>query len=88
MTIELTCNPFHFYLHRIKLWLIFYITLPKHLIFCKQEFGWCHGFILCEEPCGHCIDMGINYGMHCEGCYNFAHELGFRRVQRLGEDPR
>lgn len=64
------CSLLHFKYHSIKLWFEFYLTLPYHVIFHKQEYGFRHGFILCEEPCGHCIDMGISYGMHCEGCYN------------------
>ena len=77
-------NALHFKVYRIKLWLEFLITLPYHILFHRMDeytydyTGWTiKGFILCS--CGHCIDMGMNYGMHCEKCYNRVTQVTERR---------
>lgn len=65
----------HFKTHRVLEYLKFWVRLPYHIIFHSfdpyadgYEGYSVKGFIICG--CGYVEDLGITYGMHCEGCYN------------------
>jgi len=61
----------HYNLHEFYARLIFWIQLPYHLICHKQPYGFVlTGFILCDEPCGYCFDLGYNPSMNCRRCYD------------------
>ncbi len=58
----------HYNFHDFYRHLQFWIRLPYHLIFHKQEYGFNRHFILCDEPCSYCFDAGYA-DMNCKRCY-------------------